>query len=60
MQWNQISTREFYILLNILKFSYHTVKYQSGSCHQWVLVEEDRELDLRTLFVLLMQHRRNM
>lgn len=49
------SDREFYILLNILKFGY---EYQPGSCHQAVLLEGEG-LDLIALFVFLMQCPRN-
>lgn len=53
-KWNQVSNREFYILLNILKFGYDAVKYQPGSCHHAGALRRRQGLDLMALFVFLM------
>lgn len=52
--------REFYILLNILKFDQDTVQYQPGSCQQTGTVSRRQGLDLTALFVFLMQCPRNV
>lgn len=59
-KWNQVPNREFYILLNILKFGYDAVKYEPGSCHHEGALRRRQGVDLMALFVFLMKCPRNM